>query len=108
MDRRTFMLGMAAALLAMALHESAEAATWIKLATLRVNGLVDVDRLHVGAGTGTFRKIRLRVRGNSLLLYDLRVRYGNGADDKIPVRLLIPQGGYTRSIDLTGGDRFIR
>jgi hypothetical protein len=108
MDRRTFLLGMAATPFALTLPEDAEAATWVRLGTRRVNGLIDVDRIQVGAGAGTFRRIRVRVRGNALLLYNLRVRYGNGADDQIPVRVLIPQGGYTRAIDLAGNDRFIR
>ena len=108
MDRRGFMLGLAGAAAALALPEAAEAAVWVPLGTRRVNGLLDVDRIHVGAGLGTFRRIRIKVRGNALLLYDLRVRYGNGSEDKIPVRVLIPQGGYTRAIDLSGNDRFIR
>src|SRR4051812_31452181 len=108
MYRRGFMLGIAGAAVAMALPETAEAAVWVPLGTRRVNGLIDVDRINVGAGLGTFKRIRLKVRGNALLLYDLRVRYGNGSDGKIPVRVLIPQGGYTRSIDLAGNNRFIR
>ncbi len=108
MDRRTFLLGMAATPVVLALPETAEAAQWVKLGTSRVNGAVDVDRIQVGQGAGMFRSLRVRVRGNALRLFDLSVRYGNGKEDHIPVRALIPQGGQTRVLDLAGGNRFIR
>lgn len=108
MDRRIFLLGIAATPIALALPETAEAAQWVKLGTRRVNGAVDVDRIQVGQGAGTFRSLRVRVRGNALRLFDLTVRYGNGQEDHIPVRALIPQGGQTRALDLAGGNRFIR
>ena len=109
MDRRTFMLGLAAAPMALALPETAEAQQgWVRLGTRRVNGFIDVDRIPVGDGAGTFRSLRVRVRGNALRLFDMTVRYGNGVDDSIPVRAIIPAGGYTRVLDLRGGNRFIR
>lgn len=52
--------------------------------------------------------MRLRVRGNALLVYDVRVRFVNGGEQRLNVRLLIPQGGHTRSIDLRGQNRRIR
>ncbi len=73
-----------------------------------MNGLLDHDRINVGFGAGTFDKLRLRVTGNDLMIYDLDVRYGNGVRDDLPVRLWIPQGGYTRAIDLRINNRFIR
>lgn len=109
MDRRIFLLGMAAVPVALALPETAEAAQgWVKIATRKVNGAVDVDRIQVGQGWGTFRSLRFRVRGNALRLYDLRVRYANGATQDIPVRDVIPPGGQSRVLDLNGGERFIR
>jgi hypothetical protein len=109
MDRRIFMFSLAGTALAAVLPEAAEAApAWRKLGTRRVNGLVDVDSILVGAGQGTFKRLRIRVRGNALLIYDLRVRYGNGADDRLQVRALIPQGGYSRAIDLRGNNRYLR
>lgn len=108
MDRRTFLLGMTGAAVAAALPETAEAATWVRLGSRRVNGLIDRDRIVVGSGAGPFRRLRLRVRGNSLFILDVSVRYGNGANDDLRVRTLIPQGGYTRAIDLRGNNRYIR
>lgn len=108
MDRRTFLLGFGGAALTLALPEAAEAASWRRLATTRVNGLLDVDRVFIGAGAGQFRRVRLRVRGNDLLLYKFVIQYGNGVAHEVPVRTVIPQGGYTRAIDLRGGLRNIR
>jgi len=108
MDRRTLLLGMGLTAIGGLVAAPAEAATWYLLGKRQVNGLVDHDRINVGAGAGTFDKIRLHVTGNDLMIYDLDVRYGNGAHDDLPVRLLIPQGGYTRAIDLRFNNRFIR
>ncbi|WP_374626007.1 hypothetical protein [Devosia sp.] len=108
MDRRTLLLGFGAATLGSLTAAPAEAATWVFLGKRRVNGLVDFDQIDVGASAGTFDKIRLHVTGNDLMIYDLDVRYGNGANDDIAVRALIPQGGYTRAIDLRLNNRFIR
>ena len=108
MDRRSLLLGIGVAALGGLAAAPAEAATWYLLGKRRVNGLSDHDRINVGAGAGTFDKLRLHVTGNDLMIYYLQVRYGNGARDDIPVRLLIPQGGYTRAIDLRLNNRFIR
>jgi hypothetical protein len=107
MDRRTFMLSIAGAAATLALPETAEAAQWVRLGTRRVNGLLDRDRISL-AGAGRFDAIRLRVRGNDLLLYDLDIRFRNGRRQDVRVRQLIRQGRQTRAIDLRGDDRAIR
>jgi len=108
MDRRSFITGIALAATGGLVATQAQAATWYSLGRRRVNGLVDVDQINVGASAGVFDKIRLKVTGNDLIIYDLDVRYGNGGQDDIPVRLLIPEGGMTRIIDLRYHDRYIR
>ena len=108
MDRRTLLLGFGAATLGSLTTAPAEAATWVFLGKRRVNGLVDFDQISVGLAAGTFDKIRLHVTGNDLMIYDLDVRYGNGANDDVAIRALIPQGGRTRDIDLRYTNRFIR
>jgi hypothetical protein len=107
MDRRSFLFMSVMAATGLMAGE-ALAATWVSLGEKRVNGLVDFDQFDVGRSAGVFDAIRLKVRGNDLLVYDVTVRYGNGADDDIPVRLVIPQGGQTRVIDLRARNRFIR
>jgi hypothetical protein len=108
MDRRIFLSSAAAFAGALAFSGEAEAASWVLLGRTRVNGGLDRDVIRVGARAGVFNRIRLKVTGNDLLIYDLDVRYGNGRNDDIPVRLLIPQGGTTRNIDLRARNRFIR
>jgi hypothetical protein len=68
----------------------------------------DTDVIQVGRQDGRFRAIQLRVRGNDIAMRDLKVIYGNGAPDDLPVRADIRAGGETRWIDLRGGARFIR
>ena len=108
MLRRTFLTGVAAIAASSIAATESHADTWFYLGKSKVNGLVDFDQINVGASKGRFDKIRLKVTGNDLMIYDLKVRYGNGADDDLRVRLLIPQGGYTRAIDLRANNRFIR
>jgi hypothetical protein len=103
--RRELLLG-AVFLAAGGFLDDANAATWVLLGARNVDWLVDHDVIHVGAA-GRFDKILLKVKGNGLFLYDLKVVYGNGGVDDIPVRVHIPQGGSTRVIDLRGGDRRI-
>jgi hypothetical protein len=63
--------------------------------------------VRVGRREGTFRAIRLRARGNTVHMFDVKVIYGSGAADDIPVRANIPAGGSSGPLDLKGGDRFI-
>jgi len=108
MDRRDFLKTLSGAALVPLVPAAAEAATWVLLGQRNVLPVADHDRIHVGAGAGTFRRIRLKVRGNALFLYDLDVRFSNGGHQDVAVRFLIPQGGQTRAIDLVGGERNIR
>lgn len=109
MDRRSFIISGITTLAAVAaLTGEAQAASWRLLGRRRVNGGLDVDQINVGRAEGVFSRIRLKVTGNDLMIYDLDVRYGNGANDDIPIRLLIPQGGQTRAIDLRANNRYIR
>jgi hypothetical protein len=108
MGRRAFLGGLVVAAASTLIVSDAQAASWRLLGRRRVQPFVDYDQIDVGFGEGVFRRIRLKVTGNDLFIYDLDVRYGNGANDDIPVRLLIPQGGQTRAIDLRANNRFIR
>ncbi len=104
--RRELLLGAAGFLATGGFLDNASAATWVLLGARNVDWLVDHDVIQVSAG-GRFDKILLKVKGNGLFLYDLKVVYGNGGVDDIPVRLHIPEGGSTRVIDLRGGNRHI-
>ena len=108
MDRRSFLFGATSLATAAFVPAEADAAVWRHLGTRRVGFFVDHDTIHVGGAAGRYNKIRFRVRGNAVWMYDLNVRYGNGSFDDIPTRFRVPQGGYSRVIDLRGGERFLR
>jgi hypothetical protein len=81
---------------------------WELLGCQSVGFLVDHDSVKVGRREGKFKAIRLEVSGNTVYMNDLKVIYGNGQPDDIPVRAEIRAGGRTRAIDLKGRDRAIK
>jgi hypothetical protein len=88
--------------------EQRRAYDWELLGSRKVGLFADHDSVEVGHGEGKFRKIKLRVRGNDIEFYDLKVVYGNGEVDDISVREKIREGSETRPLDLRGRDRVIR
>lgn len=80
---------------------------WVQLGCQTVGFNIDRDVIRVGAQNGRFSAIRLRTARNDIFMLDLKVVYGNGAPDDIPVRALIRAGGQTGPLDLRGQDRFI-
>jgi len=82
--------------------------SWVPLGCRNVGFNVDRDIINVGGREGKFRAIRLRVRGNDIFMYDLKVIYGNGAPDDIPVRMDLRAGTVSHAIDLKGERRFIQ
>lgn len=81
---------------------------WVRLGCQTVGFGIDRDVIRVGLKDGFFRAIRLRAANNSVFMLDLKVVYGNGAPDDIPVRAEIPAGGQTGPLDLRGRDRVIQ
>jgi hypothetical protein len=81
---------------------------WDQLGCQKVGFLVDRDVIRVGRHEGKFKAIRLDVSGNDVFINDLKVVYGNGAPDDIPVRSEIRQGRQSGPLDLRGhGERAI-
>jgi hypothetical protein len=111
MLRREFLMtatGAAATVATVGFASTAEAApTWHFLGRRRVNFLADHDKVGV-SGNRMYRRILIRATGNGVFMHRLRVVYGNGADDIIPVKYHFKQGEHSRVIDLRGGKRFIR
>ena len=86
----------------------AQSGHWTYLGNAQVDGRVDHDSIRVTRANGTFRAIQLRVHGGAVQFNRVIVRYGNGSQDEVAVRNLIPSGGKTRAIDLPGDRRIIQ
>jgi hypothetical protein len=81
---------------------------WELLGSQTVGFHVDRDIIHVGRREGRFSAIKLKVRDNTVYFEDLKVVYGNGEWDDVPVRFEIHRGEETRTLNLKGGERFIK
>lgn len=90
-----------------ALAQRPGAGGWEQLGCVEISRRGDFDVIRVGRRDGLFRAIRLDVFGNDVLLENLRVVYGNGAPDDIPVRREFREGTSSRAIELKGRVRFI-
>jgi hypothetical protein len=107
---RTIQISMiiaAATSLAIASEAKAQPEQWVTLGCKAVGFQVDRDVVRVGRRDGRFRAIRLRAQGNNVFMLDLKVVYGNGAPDDIPVRAEVRAGGTSGRLDLRGQDRAI-
>jgi hypothetical protein len=81
---------------------------WELLGKRSVGFLADHDTIKVGRSEGRFKRIKLKVSGNEIEMRDLKVVYGSGKVDDLPVREKIRAGGETRAIDLQGHKTTIR
>jgi len=80
---------------------------WVTLGCRDVNWAIDRDVIQVGRRDGRFTAVRLRVSGSDVRMLDLKVVYGTGAPDDIPVRAVIRAGQASGPLDLRGHDRVI-
>jgi hypothetical protein len=81
---------------------------WELLGKRVVNDRLDHDEIVVTAARGDWEALKLKVHRAPVRFYDMKVHYGNGAVDDIPIRAVIARGGESRVIDLRGNDRVIR
>ncbi len=68
----------------------------------------EVDRIEVGRNEGLFKRIRVTVRDRALVFNELRIVYGNGEEEVIPVKTTIAANSTFGPVDLKGGNRVIR
>ena len=80
---------------------------WEQLGCQSVGFIKDRDLINVGRKEGRFTAIRLKVSRNKVFFEEVKVVYGNGEPDVLPVKSDIRAGGQTRPLDLKGQDRFI-
>ena len=81
---------------------------WVSLGRRKVGLSRDHDVINVGRREGRFRKIKLKVLGNSIRMHEVKVVYGNGSADRIPVRRRIRQNRGAGPFNLRGRSRTIR
>jgi hypothetical protein len=81
---------------------------WELLGSRTVTFKRDFDVVQVGRRAGRIRALQLLVADNAVFFDDLKVVYGNGRIDDIPIRKKIPESGRTRVIDLKGEGRIIK
>jgi uncharacterized protein len=77
------------------------ATKWEKLGTHTVKVLKkDVDVIEVGRSGGFFTAINVKVSGNRVNFYDVKVIYGNNEEDHLQVRRVVEKGGETGPMQL--------
>ena len=81
---------------------------WVFLGERTVTFKAEHDSILVTAGAGEFSRLKLLVGRAGVEILDVKVVYGNGRVQDIPVRAFIPAGGETRTLDLVGGERAVR
>lgn len=109
MHRRSYSLLVGLCLVCLACTGARPAPSdWEKLGQRTVNHALDRDEIVVTARRGTFEKIRLHVKHRAVTFRDVKVHYANGDVQDVKLSKHIPAGGFTRVIDLHGGDRVVR
>jgi hypothetical protein len=89
-------------------QELERAASWEKLGETRVEGDYDRDVITVGQDDGRFSSIQIRVENSSLVMFGIRVVFGNGEVFEPNVRFVFDEHTRSRVIDLPGNLRFIK
>jgi hypothetical protein len=80
---------------------------WERLGHREVDFRADRDAIPVGGREGSFRAIRIDVRGAPLEMYDMVIHFENGERFSPTVRHVFGQGTESRRIDLPGAERRI-
>ncbi len=81
---------------------------WVSLGNRVVNFSTDRDVIQLSRSDGRFRAIQLVVSDNDVFMEEVRVIYGNGQSESIPVREEIKSGRRSRVMDLAGRARFMK
>lgn len=89
-------------------QELREVASWQKLGETRADSGYDRDVITVGADDGRFSAIQIRVENSPLVMFNIKVVFGNGETFEPNVRLVFDANTRSRVIDLPGNTRFIR
>jgi hypothetical protein len=82
---------------------------WRQLGCERVGFVNDRDVIPVGREAGYFQALRFGVTGNSIVMRELMVVYGDGEKDRLPVSHSVRDGEQSPAIalNIAGGRRII-
>lgn len=81
---------------------------WELLGERTVTDKADHDVLPVTAARGTFRSLKLEVKGRAVQFHSVKIHFGDGETQDVELRDVIPAGGESRVIDIEGRDRVVR
>ncbi|MEM1371344.1 MAG: hypothetical protein AAGG72_03840, partial [Pseudomonadota bacterium] len=82
---------------------------WVLLGTGKAAVLSrDFDAINIGRNAGRFSAIRIAARRQDIRMYGMRVIYGNGAREEVPVFGWIRKGQQSNVFDLKGRERIIK
>ena len=68
----------------------------------------DKDVIKVGRNEGGFKRLRVTVKDRAISLNELRIVYGSGQEDVVPIKAKVEAGSTYGPIDLKGGSRVIK
>lgn len=68
----------------------------------------EVDRIEVGRNEGLFKRVRITVKDRALVFDEMRIVYGNGEEEVIPVKTTVAANSTFGPVDLKGGNRVIK
>lgn len=87
---------------------AAQRGGWVRLGSSHVDGNVDHDKIKVGSGEGSFRALRLDVRGSAVKFDHIIVRYENGQQQQVRAQFVVANGSSSPAMDLPGNYRNIK
>jgi hypothetical protein len=82
--------------------------SWLALGERAITGDLDRDTIAVAGSQGTFRAIKMSVRGSAVRFNRVVLRFENGAQRELQLDVRVPAGGETRMIHLKGEERELR
>ena len=82
--------------------------SWLALGERGITSDVDRDTIAVAGSHGTFRAIKMSVRGSAVRFNRVVLRFENGAQRELQLDVRVPAGGETRIIHLKGEERELR
>lgn len=95
---------LAASVLALGLMAgvSAKADNWQRLGTVVFDDPFLREVVQIPPGMGLMSDVRFAVSGNDVEIADIKITYGNGETDDIPVKAVFKAGSSSRAIPLPG------